>query len=207
MVSAISCLLAMVKRWLLKCRDAGQESQPRTMPASQCPEDASWLTDTFDPDKAATGYTVSSDGRTAMLKSGPAYYTVQGCRPIRRVDGQVNRFYFGAMFSGLVGGIGLSHLNDKTQLNLYNDHSFLLSGYGDLYNVGGSLKGYAPNISRSNGSHYGCLIDMDEGTLQYWLDGVELSCVKHDSLRSGEWYITVTFGSGSSGAAFELLSE
>ena len=46
---------------------------------------------------------------------------------------------------------------------------------------------------------------MKEGTLQYWLDGVDLGVVKHESLKSGEWYVTVTFGGGATGATFELL--
>ena len=39
--------------------------------------------------------------------------------------------------SPYLGGIGVSRLNDPNKLNLYNDHTFLLSGYGDLYSFGG----------------------------------------------------------------------
>merc|ERR1712137_32108 len=84
-----------------------------------------------------------------------------------------NVFYFEALFTGLVGGIGFSHMNNPGKLNLYNDNSFLLSGYGDLYHFGRSVK-LSPNISRSTGTRYGVLLDMDAGTLQYWVDDVEL---------------------------------
>ena len=106
--------------------------------------------------------------------------------------------------SPCVEGIGVAHLNDPGKLNLYNDHSFLLSGYGDLYSFGGSQKGFSPNVSRSVGSRYGVELDIRAGTLRYWLDGVDLGVVKHASLKTGEWYVTVTFGSGASGASFEL---
>jgi len=55
-------------------------------------------------------------------------------------------------------GIRVAQLNDPGKLNLYNDHSFLLSGYGDLYSFGGSQKKFSPNVSRSTGSRYGFLM-------------------------------------------------
>ena len=50
-------------------------------------------------------------------------------------------------------------------------------------------------------------MDMEEGTLQYSIDGVDLGCVTHDSLKSGEWFITVTFGSGAMGAKFKPVTS
>jgi hypothetical protein len=47
-------------------------------------------------------------------------------------------------------------------------------------------------------------MDMANGTLQYWVDVVELPLVKHEVLKGGEWFLTVTFESGASGASFEL---
>ena len=46
---------------------------------------------------------------------------------------------------------------------------------------------------------------MNEGTLQYWLDEKDLGIVSHDSLKTGEWFLTVTFGSGAQGASFQLV--
>jgi hypothetical protein len=163
------------------------------------PTGAVWHADAFDPTKAAHGYAVSADGATATLGSGAPYYTVQGRTPISKsaTTAANKRFYFEAVFSGLVGGVGIARLNDPARANLYNDDSFLLSGYGDLYSFGGSRKGYAPNCSRSTGTLYGCLLDMDAGAVSFFVDGVELGAVTHDCLRSGEWWTTVTFRSGT----------
>merc|ERR1711934_336751 len=125
-----------------------------------------------------------------MSASGTAYHTVQGQQGITRGEGD-GIVYFEAMFSGLVGGIGFSHLTEPTRVNIYNDNSFLLSGYGDLYSFGGSTKGFSPNISRSTGTHYGCLIDMEAGAVQFWVDGQDCGRVQHESLRSGCWYPTI----------------
>ena len=167
---------------------------------------SAWIRSTFDPNKAAPGYSVSTDGRTARLVSGAPYHTVQGQQVLRKSsDSGKNRFYYEAVFSGLVGGIGFAHLNDKTRANIYNHDSFLLSGYGDLYCFGSSIKGVSPNIARSSGTRIGALLDMDKGTLTYWVDGERMKHVaKHENLKSGEWYITVTFGSGAVGAQFVL---
>jgi hypothetical protein len=156
--------------------------------------------------KAAPGYSVSNDGLTATLVSGPAYYTVQGTEAISKTKTS-NQFSFEAVFSGLVGGIGVSTLNDPSKQNLYNDNSFLLSGYGDLYHFGKSQKGFSPNISRSSGATYRCLLDMDEGSLHYWLDGQDLGAIQHESLKQGTWFITCTFGSGAQGAKFEIKTS
>jgi len=65
-------------------------------------------------------------------------------------------------------------------------------------------KSFSPNISRSTGTHYGVLLDMDAGTLQYWMDGVDLGAVAHPTLSTGTWYVTCTFGSGAAGANYQL---
>lgn len=169
------------------------------------PLTSEWIRSTFDANKAAPGYSVSADGRTARLVSGAPYHTVQGTQALQVASGATNRFYYEAVFSGLVGGIGFAHLNDKTRANIYNQDSCLLSGYGDLYCFGSSIKGVSPNIARSSGTRIGALLDMDEGTVTYWVDGQQMPRVaKHETLRSGEWYITVTFGSGAAGAQFVL---
>ena len=90
-----------------------------------------------------------------------------------------------ATFQGLVGGIGFSHLTEPSKVNIYNDASFLLSGYGDLYSYGGSRK-FSENISRSTRTRYELLLDMENGTLQYWMDGKDLGVVEHEALKSGE---------------------
>jgi hypothetical protein len=115
------------------------------------------------------------------------------------------RWYFDAEFQGLVGGIGFSHLVNPAQINIYNDNSFLLSGYGDLYSFGGSMK-LSKSISGSTGTHYRALLDMDAGKLTYWLDGQQLETIKHESLKSGEWFVTATFGSGAAGASFRITT-
>ena len=171
------------------------------------PSSATWIESTFDAAKAAPGYSVSADGKTARLESGAPYHTVQGTSAITKSANAPNRFYYEAVFSGLVGGIGFAHLNDRSVANLYNQNSFLLSGYGDLYCFGSSIKGVSPNIARSTGSRVGVLLDMDVGTLTYWVDGQRLAhVVQHACLTTGEWYITVTFGSGAAGAQFVLES-
>ena len=174
--------------------------------AEHPPPPSAWIRSSFDPNKAAPGYSVSAHGRTARLVSGAPYHTVQGTEALHAASGSSsNRFYYEAVFSGLVGGIGFAHLNDKTRANIYNRDSFLLSGYGDLYCFGSSIKGVAPNIARSSGTRIGALLDMDEGTLTYWVDGQQMThIVEHENLKSGEWYITVTFGSGAAGAQFVL---
>lgn len=169
------------------------------------PPSTVWIRSTFDPAKAAPGYDVSADGRTARLVSGAPYYTVQGTQALQASGGTSNQFYYEAVFSGLVGGIGVSRLNDKTRANLYNDESFLLSGYGDLYCFGSSIKGVSPNIARSSGTRFGVLLDMNEGTLTFCVDGKMLPYVaQHECLTVGQWYITITFGSGAAGAQFVL---
>mmetsp|Transcript_26687 Transcript_26687/g.48454 ORF Transcript_26687/g.48454 Transcript_26687/m.48454 type:complete len:171 (-) Transcript_26687:1083-1595(-) len=153
----------------------------------------------FDSSKCAPGYLVSADALTATLTSGGgAYQTVQSVEPITE-----GRWYFDAVFQGLVGGIGFSHPVNPAQVNIYNDNSFLLSGYGDLYSFGGYIK-LSKNISRSTGTHYRALLDMDAGELTYWVDGEQLETVKHECLKSGEWFVTATFGSGAAGSSFRI---
>merc|ERR1712146_450184 len=169
---------------------------------------ATWIRGPFDSSKAARGYDVSMDGLTATLApTGSPYHTVQSSHPLA-VNGAVgeNRYYFQAEFKGLVGGIGFSQLNSSpSRVNIYNEKSFLLSGYGDLYCLGGSKGSYSANVSRSVGTRYGCLLDMDKGFVQFWVDGVDSGPVHHESLTRGEWYVTVTFGKGAAGSSFELL--
>ena len=96
-------------------------------------------------------------------------------------------------------------MNDKNSPNIYNRNSFLLSGYGDLYCFGSSIKGVSPNIARSTGTRIGTLLDMNAGTVAYWVDNQRVPhVVQHACLTEGEWYITVTFGSGAAGAKFVL---
>jgi hypothetical protein len=146
------------------------------------------------------GYVVSADALTATLTTGRAYQTVQSIEPVTN-----GRWYFDVVFQGLVGGIGFSHLVNPAQINIYNDDSFLLSGYGDLYSFGGSIK-LSKNISGSTGTHYRALLDMDAGELTYWLDGQQLETVTNESLKSGERFVTATFGSGAAGASFRITS-
>ncbi|GMH46550.1 hypothetical protein TrRE_jg167, partial [Triparma retinervis] len=141
------------------------------------PPNSEWLMCRFDSAKCAQGYSVSPDGLTCLLNDGAPYCTVQGTDAIvKRNDGR-NRFYYSAVFSGLVGGIGFSHLNNPNQTGIYNNNSFLLSGYGDLYCHGSSIKSVSPNISRTTGSRIGVLLDMDDGTLTFWVNGKRLNHV------------------------------
>jgi hypothetical protein len=182
------------------------------------PAGSTWLRTRFDPAKAAPGYQVAADGVTVSMQAGGRpYHTVQATHPIGKktattttsVDGTTtttaNRFYCEALFTGLVGGFGVSHLNDPLQLNLYNDPSYLLSGYGDLYHGGSSVKGYAPNMSRSSNTRYAFLLDRNEGSLQYWVNGQALGVVTDEAFTTKSWYVTATFGSGAEGAVFALV--
>jgi hypothetical protein len=91
-------------------------------------------------------------------------------------------------------------------LNLYNEDSYLLSGYGQLY-FNGSSKDFAPNVSRST-SRVGCVLDMDEGTLRYFLNGKDLGiAISSEKLKEGEYFITATFGKGSTGSSWRLLND
>lgn len=175
---------------------------------------STWLTARFDAAKAGPGYQVSADGRTASLRrAGCPYRTVQATDPTGKststtTDGSTahNRFYGEALFTGLVGGFGVSHLNDPSQLNLYNANSYLLSGYGDLYHSGGQkIEAYAPNLSRTTNTRYAFLLDMDAGTLQYWVNGQARAVVRDEVFQHGSWYVTATFGSGAEGASFALV--
>lgn len=173
----------------------------RAMPL---PAGAAWLAGGFDSTKAARGIVVSADGTTASLSASGAA-TVQAQQGISNTNTGSAAVYFEAVFSELVGGIGFSHLTEPPRVNIYNDNSILLSGYGDLYSFGGSTKGFSPNISRSTGTHYGCLLDMVACAVQFWVDGHNCSRVWHNFFRSGCWYPTVTIGSGAAGAKFQLL--
>jgi hypothetical protein len=172
----------------------------KMMHESTLPHEATWLSNlVFHPSKCTPGYVVSSDALTATLSTGRTYQTVQSIEPLTK-----GRWYFDVVFQGLVGGIGSLHLvNPAQQINIYNDNSFLLSGYGDLNSFSGSIK-LSKNISRSTGMHYCALLDMDAGELTYWLDRQQLQTVKHESLKSGKWFVTATFGSGVAGASFRI---
>ena len=108
------------------------------------------------------------------------------------------------MISAQVGGIGFSHPVPPSRVNIYNDNSFLLSGYGDLYRFGSSRR-CSNNVSNSSGTHYGCLIDFAAGGVQFWVDGEDCGVEFHDSLKTDTWFLTVTFGKGAAGARFRLL--
>jgi hypothetical protein len=176
------------------------------------PARSTWLRTRFDPAKAASGYQVADEGVSASMQAGRQagrpYHTVQATHPIGKnptTTTTANRFYCEALFTGLVGGFGVAHLNDPSQLNLYNDPSYLLSGYGDLYHGGTSVKGYAPNLSSSANTRYAFLLDRNEGSLQFWVNGQELSVVCNEAFTRGSWYVTATFGSGAEGAIFALV--
>ena len=87
-------------------------------------------------------------------------------------EGQ-NKYYFETVFDGLVGGFGVSYLNaNQNTTNIYNQDSYLMSGYGDLYYNGASKK-IAPNVSRKT-TKLACLLDMDKGQLHFWHDDEDL---------------------------------
>eukprot|EP00966_Prymnesium_polylepis_P086239 1996279-Prymnesium_polylepis.1 len=101
--------------------------------------------DTWDPTKTATCYDIIRSG-TCVTHAAPGnpYHFAQGQQVLHRQKFGPSRFYFEARFTGLVGGFGVAARDAPTLRSggvppLYNQRSFLLSGYGKLYYGGASV--------------------------------------------------------------------